>query len=63
MNWKKKLTNTFKLLHRNEQNTHKTSYLGVEEFHTPQALSLSIFIYGIILLQYLLSKFIVITNF
>jgi hypothetical protein len=37
------LTNTFKLTHRNEQNTNKISYLGVEGFHTPQAVSLCIF--------------------
>jgi hypothetical protein len=39
----KKLTNTSKLIHRNEQNTIKISYLGVEEFHTLHALSLHIF--------------------
>ncbi len=38
-----KLTNTFKLVHRNKQNTSETSYLGMEEFHTPHALSLYIF--------------------
>jgi hypothetical protein len=37
-----KLTNTFKLLHKNEHNANETSYLGVEEFHTPLALSLHI---------------------
>ncbi len=35
-----KLTNTFKLTHRN---TNKTSYLAGEEFHTPPALSLVVF--------------------
>ncbi len=40
------LTNTFKLLHRNEKNTKKTSYLDEEEFLTPPALSSYIFIYG-----------------
>jgi hypothetical protein len=38
-----KLTNTYKLTQRNEQNTHKTSYLGVEEFYTLPGLSLYIF--------------------
>jgi hypothetical protein len=32
-----KLTNTFKLTHRNEQNTNETPYLGMEKFHTPHA--------------------------
>jgi hypothetical protein len=41
----KKLTNTYKLRHRNEQNTKKISYLDMEEFHTPHAPSLYIFIY------------------
>ncbi len=35
-----KLTNTFKLIHRIEQNTNRTSYLDEEEFHAPHALSL-----------------------
>ncbi len=35
----KKLTNTFKHTHRNEHNTNKTSYLGVEEFYAQHALS------------------------
>ncbi len=35
----KNLTNTFKLTHRNGQNTNKNSYLGMEEFHTLPALS------------------------
>jgi hypothetical protein len=39
------LTNTFKLTHRNEQNTSKTSYSSGKEFHTPPALSLPNFIY------------------
>ncbi len=36
----KRLTNTVKHTHLNEQNTYKISYLGGEEFHTPHALSL-----------------------
>ncbi len=40
---RKNLTNTFKLIHRNEQNTQEISYLQVEEFHTLHALSLYIF--------------------
>jgi hypothetical protein len=38
----KTLTNTFKLIHRNVQNTSKTSCLRVEESHTPHESSLSI---------------------
>ncbi len=34
-----KLTNTFKLAYRNEQNTNKTSYSSVQEFHTLPAHS------------------------
>ncbi len=41
----KKLTNTPKPIHNSEQNTNKTSYLCVEEFHTPHVLSLYNFIY------------------
>jgi hypothetical protein len=33
------LTNTFKLTHRNEQNTNETSYLSGEEIHIRHALS------------------------
>jgi hypothetical protein len=40
----KNLTNTYKLTHRNEQIRSKTTYLDVEEFHTPHALSLCIFL-------------------
>jgi hypothetical protein len=36
----KKVTNTFKLRHKNEQNTNKNSCLEEEEFHTPPSLSL-----------------------
>jgi hypothetical protein len=36
----KKLTNTFELIHRNEQNTNKTSYFAMKEFPTPHALSI-----------------------
>ncbi len=39
----KKLTNSFKLINRHEQNTNETSYLDVEEFHEPPAVSLYIF--------------------
>jgi hypothetical protein len=39
----KKLTNTFKLTHRNEQNTRETLWLNVEEFYTPHAPSLYFF--------------------
>jgi hypothetical protein len=39
------LTNTFKLVHKNEQNTNETSDLVLEEFHSLHALSLHIFIY------------------
>jgi hypothetical protein len=39
----RKLTNTYKLTHENEHNTKETSYLDVEEFPTPHALSLYIF--------------------
>jgi hypothetical protein len=42
----KKLTNTFKFMHRNEQNTNETSHSSTEEFHTLHALSLYNFIYG-----------------
>jgi hypothetical protein len=38
------LTNTFKLTHRNEQNTSKTSQLSREEFHIPHAQSLHDFL-------------------
>jgi hypothetical protein len=41
----KTFTNTFKLTHRNEQNTSKIWYLNGKEFHAPHALSLHIFIY------------------
>jgi hypothetical protein len=44
----KKLTNTYKLIHRNKENTNKTSYLGVEEFHTTHALSFFISIYAMV---------------
>jgi hypothetical protein len=33
-------TNTHKLIHRNEQNTNKISYLDMEDFTTPHVLSL-----------------------
>ncbi len=36
----KKLTNTYKIIHRSEQNTNKISCLYGEEFHTLLALSL-----------------------
>jgi hypothetical protein len=36
----KKIHQHIKTSHRNEQNTNETSYLDVEEFHTPHALSL-----------------------
>ncbi len=42
----KNLTNTFKLALRNEHNTNKTSYLGVEELYILHALSLNVSIYG-----------------
>jgi hypothetical protein len=42
----KKLTNTFKLIHNNWHNTSETSYLDVEKFHTPHAVSLEIFFYA-----------------
>jgi hypothetical protein len=41
----KKLTNTFKLTHKNEQNTKETSYLDGKWFHTPHASSLYNLIY------------------
>jgi hypothetical protein len=44
----RKLTNTFKLTHRNRQTTNETLYLNMEEFHTGHALSLYIFIYALI---------------
>jgi hypothetical protein len=42
----KKLTNTLKLTHTNEQNTTKISYGNVEEFIIAHAVSLKIFIYA-----------------
>jgi hypothetical protein len=36
----KRLTNTFKLAHGNEQNTNETPYLSGKEFHTWHAISL-----------------------
>ncbi len=38
----KLLTNTYKLIYRNEQNTNETSCLEVEGFHTQHVLSLHI---------------------
>jgi hypothetical protein len=35
----RKLTNTFKPIHRNQLNRRKTLHLGVEEFHAPHASS------------------------
>jgi hypothetical protein len=53
---KKNLTNTFKVKHKSTQNTNKTSYLGVEEFNPPHALSLRIFIYDIVLVIFKTAK-------
>jgi hypothetical protein len=47
----KKLTNTFKPTHRNEQNTNKTSRLHMDEFHALYELSLY-YIFFLSMLKY-----------
>ncbi len=41
----RRLTNTFKVLYKNWQNTHKTSHFDVKEFLPPPALSLWNFLF------------------
>jgi hypothetical protein len=42
----KKLTNTYKVIYRNEKNTNETSKSNEEEFNVRYALSLQFFFYG-----------------